>query len=48
MDPHLILDTVTLCVVACLVLLIIASKALKRGKLPCPSNRRDLRLTTLF
>ena len=33
MDPHLILDTVTLCVVACLVLLIIASKALKKRKI---------------
>ena len=33
MDPHLILDTITLCVVACLVLLIIASKVLKKRKL---------------
>ena len=32
MDTHLILDTVTLCVVTCLVLLIIASKALKKRK----------------
>ena len=33
MDPHLILDTVTLCGVACLVLLIIASKVLKKRRL---------------
>ena len=33
MDPHLILDTVTLCVVAFLVFLIIASKVLKKRKL---------------
>ena len=32
MDPHLILDTVTLCAVACLVVLIIVSKALKRRR----------------
>ena len=33
MDPHLILDTVTLGAVACLVLLIIASKVLKKRRL---------------
>ena len=33
MDPHLILDTVTLCGVACLVLLIFASKVLKKRRL---------------
>ena len=33
MDPHLILDTVTLCAVACLVVLIIVSKVLKKRRL---------------
>ena len=32
MDTHLIVDIVTLCVVACLVLLFIASRALKKRK----------------
>ena len=32
MDTHLIVDTVMLCVVVCLVLLIIASRALKKRK----------------
>ena len=32
MDKHLIVDTVTLCVVVCLVLLFIASRALKKRK----------------
>ena len=32
MDPHLILDTVTLCAVACLVVLIIVSKVLKKRR----------------
>ena len=32
MDTHLIVDTVTLCVVVCLVLLFIASRALKKRK----------------
>ena len=33
MDPHFILDTVTLCAVACLVVLIIVSKVLRKRKL---------------
>ena len=32
MDPHLTLDTVTLCAVACLVVLIIVSKVLKKRR----------------
>ena len=33
MDPHLILDTVTPCAIACLVALIIVSKVLKKRRL---------------